>query len=185
MAYRVKDLMINIVGAQAQEPHCEMSSGQLCPPATILCRGGSWTTLTLTFGAFCAAFTQICEGISPGTLTHWTWTFTTFCPTATGFCRGVSRTTTPWMICPEASDCRTASPTAGAAPFPGDPALAAEQLAALKAHLKEALEEVERQEVIANEQAQPQTRAQIEELEAKMTDALAELRKRKSALKED
>jgi hypothetical protein len=55
----------------------------------------------------------------------------------------------------------------------------------LKAHLKEALEEIERQEEVANEQAQPQTRAEIEELEAKMKEALAELSKRKSELKKE
>ncbi len=55
----------------------------------------------------------------------------------------------------------------------------------LKAHLKEALEEIERQEEIANEQAQPQTVPEVEELETKMKEALAELSKRKSELKKE
>ncbi len=179
MAYRVKDLMINIIGSEAKGPH-----------------GGTTPTV------FCPNTTNFCPGISP-TLTH-TWTTTPFCPTATQGCLGISGTTSLWMFCPQAS-CITGSPTAPTGPncpqtgpdcttgpacrtglYPwSDPAAAAEQLAMLKAQLKEALEEVERQEKIANEQAQPQTVAEVDELEAKLTEALAELRKRKSELKKE
>ena len=116
-----------------------------------------------------------------------------FCQ-ASGYCPGGSWTLltpligwTPFTpVCPNVSDCLKGSQTAPTGPkCHTDAAAAAEQLAMLKAHLKEALEEIERQEEIANEQAQPQTRAEIEELEAKMKEALAELSKRKSELKKE
>jgi hypothetical protein len=167
MAYRVKDLMIKIVGSEGQGPGCgtwtTSPAGTFCPTATLFCEGGSWTT-------------------------HWTCpTPTEFCATATLFCRGISGTTTPWFACRGATEhCLKQSITAPSGPHcPTDPSAAAEQLAILKAHLKEALEEIERQEEVANEQAQPQTRAEIEELEAKMKEALAELSKRKSELKRE
>jgi hypothetical protein len=49
-------------------------------------------------------------------------------------------------------------------PIGGDPALAAEQLAALKSQLQQALTDIENQEKIVNDSLQPQTVAQVEEV---------------------
>jgi hypothetical protein len=189
MAYRVKDLMIKIVGAGGQGPACGMSTGQACPTATAACQGGTWTTSPAE--TFCPTATLFCEGGS--------WTAHMFaCPTLTTLwptllCPGISATTTTGLVACHASGvCPKVSVTANTwtkchtgPKCHADAAAAAEQLAMLKAHLKEALEEIERQEEMANEQAQPQTRAEIEELEAKMKEALAELSKRKSELKKE
>jgi hypothetical protein len=177
MAYRVKDLMINIVGAEGQGPDCGALTKHACHTLTALCPVLTWTTTP--GGTACPGATQFCEGISTGNRT-----FLMFCANATGYCPGGSWTLpthwTPYLpTCPIVSHCPTESRTVHT-----DAAAASEQLAMLKAHLKEALEEIERQEEVVNEQAQPQTHAEIEELEAKMKEALAELSKRKSELKE-
>jgi hypothetical protein len=152
MAYRVKDLMVRIVGSGGQGPACGMSTAQdciwTCPGLTPF-----WPTL-------------LCPGISATTTTG------LMACHASGVCPKFSVTADTGTKCHTGPKCRT------------DAAASAEQLAMLKAHLKEALEEIERQEEAANEQAQPQTLAEIEELEDKMKEALAELSKRKSELKE-
>jgi hypothetical protein len=183
VAYRVKDLMIKILGSEGQGPDCGALTAHACPTPTAACQAAS------PLGTFCPTATLFCEG---GSWTTHIWTCptpTTFCPTATLFCPGISGTTTPWFACRGATEhCFRQSITAPSGPqchIGPDPTVAAEQLAMLKAHLKEALEEIERQEEVANEQAQPQTRAEIEELEAKMKEALAELSKRKSELKKE
>ncbi len=177
MAYRVKDLMIKIVGSEGQGPDCGALTRHACPTPTAACQAASPP------GTFCPTATLFCEG---GSWTTHIWTcptLTTFLPTL--FCPGISATTTTGLACPGATEhCFRQSITAPSGlQCHTEPAVAAEQLATLKAHLKEALEEIERQEEVANEQAQPQTRAEIEELEAKMKEALAELSKRKSELK--
>jgi hypothetical protein len=60
--------------------------------------------------------------------------------------------------------------------------LAAEQLAALKSQLQQALTDIENQEKIVNDSLQPQTVAQVEELQTKLRSALADLDRRKSEL---
>lgn len=66
---------------------------------------------------------------------------------------------------------------------PGDPVEWAEQLALLKAELKEALQEVERQEAAAEEALRPRDIGEIEELEAKLKEALTELERLKGEMK--
>ena len=63
-----------------------------------------------------------------------------------------------------------------------DPAAAAQQLAALKAELQQALRDVETQQQAADESLRPQTVAEVEQLQAKLKDALAELDSRKQEL---
>ena len=157
MAYRVKDLMINIVRSETQGPQCGAATVPACGNDTQGCVGASWTAHT--------TFWMLCRGMS-----------------GTG-------TTTPQDLAPCGASilCVGGSGTAPGAvnPYADDPAAAAQHLAALKAHLKQAIGEVERQEAIANEQARPQTVPEIEELETKMREALDELGKRKNELQKD
>jgi hypothetical protein len=66
-----------------------------------------------------------------------------------------------------------------------DAAEATEQLALLKAQLKEALKEVEDQEEALNESLRPKTVAEVKQLQDELRDALAELEKRKSELEKE
>jgi hypothetical protein len=66
---------------------------------------------------------------------------------------------------------------------PGDPVEWVEQLAILKAELKAALEEVEREEAALEQAMKPSTEGEIEELEAKLREGLAELERLKAELK--
>jgi len=68
-------------------------------------------------------------------------------------------------------------------PFGGDPAAVAQQLAALKSQLREAIAQIEKQEKLVSESAQPQSVAEIEQLQGKLKEALDELERRKSELK--
>jgi hypothetical protein len=133
MAYRVKDLMIRIVGSGGQGPACGMSTGQDC----------IWTCPPLTLTPLWPLF--ICPGLSATTTTG----LVAACH-ASGVCPKLSVTADTGTKCHTGPKCHT------------DAAAAAEQLATLKAHLKEALEEIERQEEVVNEQAQPQTLAEVE-----------------------
>ena len=60
----------------------------------------------------------------------------------------------------------------------------AEDLAALKAQLTQALSEVERAEEVLAESMRPQSIDEIETLEHKLEDALSELKQRKEQLQE-
>jgi hypothetical protein len=68
--------------------------------------------------------------------------------------------------------------------FAGDPALAAEQLSALKSQLKEAIEEIEAQEKVVAERSRPQSAADIDSLLTKLEEAKAELQQKKSDLEQ-
>lgn len=68
---------------------------------------------------------------------------------------------------------------------PGDPVEWVEQLAILKAELKEALEEVERQQAAAEQALKPRDVPEIENLQNKLRESLAELERLKSELKGD
>lgn len=60
----------------------------------------------------------------------------------------------------------------------------AEDLAALKAQLTQALSEVERAEEVLAESMRPQSIDEVEALEQKLEDALSELKQRKEQLRE-
>lgn len=65
---------------------------------------------------------------------------------------------------------------------PVDPESAASQLAAVKAHLQQELAAVEKQEQTVSEALRPQTVADVEELQGKLREAIADLDKRKQEL---
>jgi len=63
-----------------------------------------------------------------------------------------------------------------------DPVVVSQQLAILKAQLKQALAEVENEERIVNEVLEPKTVAQVEELQNELRKALKDLDSRKAKL---
>ena len=64
-----------------------------------------------------------------------------------------------------------------------DPAVAAEQLATLKAELKQELAAIERQEKAAEAQLRPKSVEEVEQLETQLRDAFKELEKLKTELR--
>lgn len=132
MAFRVKDLLINIAPAPGLEP----GTGAI---------------------GDCTVTMQDCTG----TLLN---------------CTGTPQAFTPWL----SRFCCFFSLFRGVA----DPVYAVEQLAVLKAQLKVAIADIENREKLVEESLEPKTTAQIEELEAKLEEALTELRRRKAELKE-
>lgn len=164
MAFRFKDLMISVVPGKEKpknDPGCGFGG------ETMLCgfaSAGGHTHPTTFFLGCCT--TYICGPHSPP-------------PPPSLFC----------VVCPPHSpppppshfccNCHT-FPVSFA---PGDPATAAEQLAALRAQLEKAVGEIEAQEKLLAEQSQPQTLEEIEELQVKLKEANAELEKRKAQLK--
>jgi len=95
------------------------------------------------------------------------------------FCPDSETNRTVWSLL-----CCTRSRVAGPVRVgPGDPVESLEQLASLKADLKAALQEIERQEAAAAEAMKPQSLAEIEECEGKLRAGLAELERLKSELK--
>ena len=135
MAFRVKDLLINVVSAS----EAKRALGN------------------------CRATVMDCTGT----------------PFSTGGCGTV--TTHVCLLVSQVLCCRASM--VGPGPVgPGDPVEWVEQLAILKAELKEALEEVERQEAVAEQALKPRDVAEIENLENKLREGLAELERLKSEL---
>lgn len=190
MAFRVKDLMISILPGAGEGPggflsrfpcHCGCTYGytQGCGP-TI---GGGGTPQALMM----AAYGHVCPGeISRTQPPQRCYDFTNWCPPFTIQCE-FSQTvhTTPFLTAFSPFCCIPWSTIAGPVGVPpgGDPAAMVEQLAAMKAQLREAIAQIENQEKVVGELAQPQSIAEIEELEAKLKGALNELEHRKSELK--
>jgi hypothetical protein len=162
MAFRVKDLMISIIPKEGDD------AGSLgCPPATLLCEahsptGGNQYGLHAGPHIFCEAGSHTAPYMLCG------------CPIV--FCPPQSHQPT----------CLPRSMAAGLIPvaFAGDPALAAEQLSALKSQLKEAIEEIEAQEKVVAERSRPQSAADIDSLLTKLEEAKAELQQKKSDLEQ-
>jgi hypothetical protein len=65
-----------------------------------------------------------------------------------------------------------------------DPAALVEHLALLKAQLKEELAQIEKEEEALEAQLKPQTVAEVENLQLKMREAVEELEKLKSELRD-
>jgi hypothetical protein len=169
MAFRVKDLMISIIPKEGDRP------GDLgCPPATIFCDPHSPGGGGEQHGHYGVGPQIECNAWSHHP-TQYLCILTFFCP--------------PWSHQPPPTRtqfcCGARSGVGGLIPvaFAGDPELAAEQLAALKAQLKEAIAEIEAQEKIVAERLQPQTDAEIDELLAKLKEAQGELEKKRSGPK--
>lgn len=191
MAFRIKDLMINILPGEGEGQggflsrfpcHCGCTYGytQGCGPT--IGGGGTQTLMMMcpqtTMGCTHWASPPRCQpvtiGCPPATMECTPWVSVTGHPTPTLFIIGFS------PLC-----CMPWSTVAGPVGVPpgGDPAAMVEQLAAMKAQLREAIAQIENQEKVVDELAQPQSIAEIEELQAKLKDALNELEHRKSELK--
>lgn len=160
MAFKLKDLMISLLpkgGAAEACPTASAPAAQFCPTAS-------------------AGFCQMVSGRAFVVMPH------PLCPTASagfGFCPTASA---GLAFCPTASatGAAEACPTASA---PAESAASPEGLAALKQQLQEALAQVEAQEKALAAQHLPQTIAETEELEARLREALDELRQHKETLK--
>ena len=68
-------------------------------------------------------------------------------------------------------------------PLGEDPATSAQQLAELKSQLRDAIAQIEKHEKLVNKLAEPQSASEIEQLQAKLKEAHNELERRKSELK--
>lgn len=79
----------------------------------------------------------------------------------------------------------TPDPCGPISPVVGDPGdvIQPQDLTALKQQLRQALENIEQQERIMEEQAQPQTMEEIDQLENRLNQALEELQARREELK--
>lgn len=192
MAFRVKDLMINVLPGEGEGQggflsrfpcHCGCTWGytQGCGPTT----GGTPQTFMMMT---CPTATLGCtDGVSHPIPTR--CAVSHGCPPVTMWCMpGVSPTGHPpttvfFGLSPFC--CMPWSTIAGpvAVQPGGDPAALVEQLAAMKAQLREAIAQIENQEKVVSELAQPQSIAEIEELQSKLKEALDELEHRKSELK--
>lgn len=167
MAFRIKDLLINVSSFTPRNRRVGTAFTN-CPPASVLSTGNCW-----------------------GTTTHPTQMLTRI--TSTGSCGGPPTRPRPSMYCTTTPIagwswnwwCCGAFTVEGPGPVgPGDPVEWVEQLAILKAELKEALEEVERQESAAEEALKPRDLGEVEELESKLKEALTELERLKKELKQ-
>jgi hypothetical protein len=155
MPFKIKDLMIDVTTESTARP-----AGTLCNP-TFICRLG------------CTGLTQVC-GFYCTFITHDTcrFNFTNICGFANthitcvlGSCVGYSEITTwTWQL---------TTPQVGGV----------EQFGALKEQLKAALEAAETQEKAMQDSLKPQTTAEVDMLEKKLTEALEDLHARKAELK--
>lgn len=168
MAFRVKDLMISIIPKEGDDPHAAD-----CPGNTEGCGFYSHPPPN-QYGQYGTGPRADCNA--------WSHHPTEYLCIWTHFCPGWSHPPPPTrtLLC-----CQPRSGVAGLIPvaFAGDPELAAEQLAALKSQLKEAIAEIEAQEKIVAERLQPQSAAEIDELLAKLKEAQTELEKKKPSAK--
>lgn len=172
MAFKLKDLMISLLppGGERACPTASAPEAQLCPTASA--------DFCPTASAGRGVQVVFCQTASAPVLVV---PATPFCPTASaGFCPTASA---GLKFCPTAS---AEAAVAEACPTASAPAEAsaggAEGLALLKQQLQQALEQVEAQEKAMAEPGLPQTVAETEELEAKLREALEELRQHKENL---
>jgi hypothetical protein len=164
MAFRVKDLMISIIPEEGHEPD------PLDCVETMLCGANSHTGL-YQYALHGGVPHAVCNAWSH----HPTYPLcdnTMYCPPAS------HHPTVTWFCCQH----RSRAPGLVPVRFAGDPALAAEQLATLKAQLKEAIAEIEAQEKLVAERLEPRTAPEIDALLAKLKEAQAELEKKKRNL---
>jgi hypothetical protein len=173
MAFKLKDLIISLLPQAGAERACPTASAidpRFCPTASAdFCPTASAARVQVVF----------CPTASAPVLVMPATPFQ-FCPTASAaFCPTASAAL---QFCPTASaaEAAEACPTASA---PTESAAGREGLAALKQQLQQALAQVEEQEKAMAEPQLPQTVAETEELEAKLREALEELRQHKENLK--
>lgn len=189
MAFRVKDLMINVLpregeggGLLSRFPcgHCGCTWGytQGCGPTV-----GGGGTQTFMMMMTCTQLTMGCTAEGSFTPHPRCPPASYYGPQCTADMSVTIHPTTLLAISPLC--CLPWSAVAGPVGVPpaGDPAAMVEQLAAMKAQLREAIAQIEAQEKIVSDLAQPQSEAEINELQDKLKDALNELERRKSELK--
>ncbi len=188
MAFKLKDLMISLlpqagrVCPTASAPACPTASAPdafACPTATAF---DARLCPTASAGLCVAASAPVvfCPTVSapvlvmPGT--------PRFCPTASAFDPRFCPTASAGLACPTASapEAAAACPTASA---PAPEAMSLDGLATLKQQLQQALAQVEEQERALAASHLPQTLEEADELEARLHEALAELRQHKEDLK--
>jgi hypothetical protein len=183
--FRVKDLMINIVGEGDQGFPCELIS--VCGDVTYLCvedtQGCAFTEacdcsvqtcgLTCDMTVQCTPCTQLTCGCTCSNCTA--------CSARTcGACSAASCTVRSVGCTPRTFGCGASlrcTPTF-------DPArpLGPDALAVLKNELRAALARVEAEEVRLAEQMQPQTLDDVARLESKLSEALEDLQRRREEL---
>jgi hypothetical protein len=162
MAFKIKDLMINIAPSEANIAGCKERSGctatGVCD-AVSACRASTYPTPCDAVSACRASTRTICDWHSG--------------------CRATTRT-----ICDANSECRASTypspevPCTASTREPGGEGLLAELLA-IKAELNAALATVDKRIAELEETMKPHTLAEIEELQTRLKEALEELDKRK------
>lgn len=165
MAFKVKDLLISVLPSEG-----EAEQGQADCPTCGMCSAG----VTFVPHPFCDMGSVPTR--HPTTLLELLWCRAhgaTECYLATTL-------TNLWsLLCAPCAVLVSIDPTVAGVN-------ATAQLATLKAHLRQALAEIEQREKAAEQAAQPQTPEQIDELQQKMREAMAELdRRRKDLQKPD
>lgn len=156
-AFKYKDLMITVGSNPAFfTPHVDR--GQAC-----VCFGYSWAVTYRHVTQFAEEF----DLIHPGGANCWHGTvpIPILCRNASFGCPG-----------------RSLLEVAGPVPYPGP---GPEALAAVKVQLQQALADIEQQERVAAESAEPQTAAEVESLQTKLHEAISELEKRKQELRRE
>jgi hypothetical protein len=171
MAFKIKDLMINIAST-AGDIDCKGKSG-------CTATGPHPTPTVCGMVSVCHAST-VCDAISVCRASTYTPTYTP-CDFVS-VCRASTRT-----ICDANSACRASTIPTPAIPCTastrgteGEELLA--ELMALKSDLKEALATVDKRIEELEETMKPNTVAEIDELQTKLKEALAELDQRKKDL---
>lgn len=193
-SFKYKDLMINIapgegvnravpvtvcVGTQPVSLFpcgCEVTQtvgcGKTWGHIPMIFLGGNPDPLPWAMGARGPAAALFCGH------TYRSWLCCGWCTNATDLCGGISNPVTVYLnVCPTP----TVIGPVGVPPG-GDPAALSQQLAAVKVQLQKALAEIETEQAAVDASLQPQTVAQVEELQGKMREALAELERRKAEL---
>ena len=173
MAFKLKDLMINVVppGAAQGRPGCAPASGaaQFCGTASAGAAGFCGTASAGAAG-FCGTASAGAAG---------------FCGTASagaaGFCGTASA---PAAFCGTASAGAQFCGTASAGVAAGDPRAVLEGLMLLKQQLLHALAQVEEQEKALEAACRPQSLEEAEELERHLRGALEELEQHKVSLRQ-
>jgi hypothetical protein len=189
MAFKVKDLMINVLpDVGAQRLHCPDNTIIPCLANSVCVRGSCGCTVLSP---------QTCFGYSrPSCIVNsvipCTETLPTTCFYGSCGCTVLSPQTCLWGSCGINSgitcggftiNCVGSACGGSETPvFQGGGEVGPETLAALKEQLRQALAQVEAQERAVEESLRPQSVAEVEQLEQKMKAALEELRVRKEEL---
>ena len=176
MAFKVKDLMINVLPAAGEALPCVQGTVVcvqiLCTHVSVCgaCTNRSVCTYC-TVVMSCGCSIVSCRFVSCG-CTHCTVILSCGCSIGSCGCSAVSPCT------PLASLITAPGP---GVPGPS-PESSFETLTALKAQLKQQLAEIESQQKAVEESLRPQTVAEVDELQSKLEAAIEELKARRTEL---